>query len=885
MDLGVVFVWYITVSFAGLLVLPLAFYLFNDLPERGLFFIKPLGLLLIGFVYWLLGSLNVLSNDNGGLLLAVLIVLGAEILLVKKQGLLEFKNWLSKQTGLLLAGEILFLAAFVGWAWIRAHNPNIEGTEKPMEYMFINSILKSPAFPLQDAWLSDHSISYYYFGYLLMALLTRATGTAPQVAFNLGLALIFALTAVASTGMVLNMIALVKGDKTSREAISQPDLMGAFWPALLAPILLLGVNNFYGALEFAHNNALVTQLKVPALYYDFGSAADLGKVRSLQDFEKKPGLQAGMLDFWEWLDLKQLDPLPEARALDEFSLKLPNWFFSARVVHDRNLVGQETEAIDEVPAFSFLLGDMHPHVLALPFGVLSAALAFEWLLLGKKKARLYLQALENKKLESKQEELPDPLSKYRLAVSPEQKELLSDWRRISLSAIVLGGLLVLNTWDYPVYWFLTVLAWAVGLVWELKLKGLVKHWLTVLNFALYLLGGSLIFYLPFYTVFQSQAGGILPNLIYPTRFQQIFVMFGPAMLLVGLFLLAWVWQERRVFKFKWMFSVALSLLLGLGLLAVGLSLVGALNPASFDALAQAVDPLPVNEALGLIVQRRLVDGLTALLAALMIGAVVALVVGKIEEQPRPENPEQSESLGLWMSFLMILVGALLLLGPEFVYLRDNFGSRMNTMFKFYFQVWILWSMAGAFALWYIGRQTRRVFSGVTVVLAIAAIFLGVYGLFGGLLAKADFTSPASLDGMAYFADSSPDDWAAIEWLNQNVKGDTVILEGSRGAYWAEGRSSRISMATGLPTVMGWENHEMQWRGSYFASVAGRGEDIKTIYQSRDWAVTETLLNKYNIQYVIVSPLEANWYRPLMAQKFEQHLSLVFQRGSVKIYKR
>ena len=59
-----------------------------------------------------------------------------------------------------------------------------------------------------------------------------------------------------------------------------------------------------------------------------------------------------------------------------------NWFYGARVVHDRDLLGQETEAIDEMPAFSFLLGDMHPHVLSLPFGLLAAGLALEWLLWG-----------------------------------------------------------------------------------------------------------------------------------------------------------------------------------------------------------------------------------------------------------------------------------------------------------------------------------------------------------------------------------------------------------------------------------------------------------------------------------------------------------------------
>jgi uncharacterized membrane protein len=93
------------------------------------------------------------------------------------------------------------------------------------------------------------------------------------------------------------------------------------------------------------------------------------------------------------------------------------------------------------------------------------------------------------------------------------------------------------------------------------------------------------------------------------------------------------------------------------------------------------------------------------------------------------------------------------------------------------------------------------------------------------------------------------------------------------------------MSTGLPTVMGWANHEGQWRGTTFAQVAGRENDIRTIYTSRDWTQTETLLNQYNVRYVIVSPLEKGWYPSLYAKKFADHLKQVFQSGEVFIYER
>jgi uncharacterized membrane protein len=172
-----------------------------------------------------------------------------------------------------------------------------------------------------------------------------------------------------------------------------------------------------------------------------------------------------------------------------------------------------------------------------------------------------------------------------------------------------------------------------------------------------------------------------------------------------------------------------------------------------------------------------------------------------------------------------------------------------------------------------------------VVVAINLLLGSVY-LIGSLPSKtADFAGPPSLDGMAYFARDYPDDWAAIQWLDDNVSGSAVILEGSRGAYWIEGRSSRFSMATGLPTLMGWANHESQWRGDYFNSVASRQDDIRTIYQARDWDVAQALLDKYDIQYVIVSSLEQDWYNPVFTAKFDRFMHRVFKQGDVVIYKR
>jgi YYY domain-containing protein len=857
--------WYLTVAVLGLLALPLTFRLFRGLPDRGYSFSKVFGLLVVGYIFWLLSSLGFIENNIGSILLAAGLSLTAGLFWLQPSRIRDMKAWLFTERKTVIAAEILFFTAFAGWAIVRAYNPNIEGTEKPMEFMFINSILQSPSFPPHDAWLSGHAISYYYFGYVLVAMLTRLTGIYSALAFNLGISLLFALTAVAAFGLALNLISLAR-----REAAA---LSASIMPALLAPLLVLIVGNYYGALELAYNNGMLREARVPAVWYDFGDAP--GQVASLDEFTREPGIRAGAINLWEWLDLKRLDyPPPESPA--SFRWELPNWFFAARVVHDKNLVGVDTEAIDENPAFSFLLADMHPHVLALPFVILAAGLALDWLLWARRRGLK-----------------PD---NYQLGWIPMLP-------RLSLSALVLGGLAFLNTWDFPIYFFLTMLALLLGMGSSVGLHGLVQRSISTL-LPLILLLGMLSFglYLPFYITLQSQAGGILPNLIYPTRFQQTTVMFGPLLLGITFFTLWIAFSLRQLFNRKAALMAGLGVLTGLILTAFLLATIGATIQGVPAIIDQFIYPLNRQEALNLILQRRLVDSLASLYPALLLGLSAGTAVGLLKTRTfSPDigreavNPQQIEdkheieghnsSPALLMVLAMIGTGALLLIAPEYVYLRDFFGTRMNTLFKFYFQVWILWSAAAAFGIWFLFDRTKGA-GRILPLIAVIAVFPGLVYLPGSLLAKTGgFSQPPTLNGMVYFQNRYPDDYAAIRWLQENHNSIPIILEGSRGSYWIEGRSSRISMATGFPTLMGWIGHQHQWRGTYFEEVSFRPDHIRQIYQLRDWEPTEALLEQYNIQYVLVSPLEREWYSPLYQSKFDRFMTPIFQEGSVTIYMR
>jgi uncharacterized membrane protein len=146
-----------------------------------------------------------------------------------------------------------------------------------------------------------------------------------------------------------------------------------------------------------------------------------------------------------------------------------------------------------------------------------------------------------------------------------------------------------------------------------------------------------------------------------------------------------------------------------------------------------------------------------------------------------------------------------------------------------------------------------------------------------------FGHAPNLDGTAYLAQSQPDDYAAVKWLNEHVSGAPIILEapGTGGSsYVYEGR---VSALTGLPTLLGWAGHEGQWRGSYDVQNA-RTPDIETIYNSRDPQVAASLLDKYGVTYVYVGPVERGTYDPRGLEKFGQFMDVVYQQGAVTIYK-
>ena len=334
--------WYLLTTLLGLIAFPIVFRLLPALADRGYGVSRAFGLLTWAFGYWLLGTLGLLENNTGSLIVMLAALAALSVWAWQRTGADLIRDWLRQNRRLLITGEVLFLAAFAAWALVRSANPEIVATEKPMELAFINAILQSPSFPPQDPWLAGYAISYYYFGFVMTAMLSMGTGVATGTGFNLAIALIFALSSLGAYSLVYNLLALRKARVESAAAIG----LHPFY-ALFGPLFLVLLSNAEGFLELLHSRGL------------FWQTGPDGTPSS---------------SFWSWLAIKNLTEAPSATAAGTPS-RFWWWWRASRVVGDTNFSGGEIEVIDEFPFFSFLLADLHPHVLAIPFALLAVALA------------------------------------------------------------------------------------------------------------------------------------------------------------------------------------------------------------------------------------------------------------------------------------------------------------------------------------------------------------------------------------------------------------------------------------------------------------------------------------------------------------------------------
>lgn len=813
--------WYLMVTVVGWISFPVIFRLVPNLPDRGFSFSKIFGLLLWGYLYWILGRLGVTANNLAGLLFTLFLTAVMGVLVTRKIGGGKLKEWIREFRSLIFTTEILFLLAFSGWAVIRSLNPEILGTEKPMELAFINAILNSETFPPHDPWLSGYAISYYYFGYILVAMLAKISGTLGSVAFNLGVSLIFALSAIGSFGILFNLTAL-----------NNRRWKSSLMPALLGPFYTLIISNWEGFLHFLHSRGL------------FWKVDSTGQMVS---------------SFWRRLDIQDLVSPPTVTPFGHWW-----WWRASRVIQDYDFSGFGKEVISEFPFFSFLLADLHPHVLSLPFVFLIVNFALE----------LYLR--------------PNKESFRWLGIIPLEISPLF----FGILAWLAGSMAFLNAWNFPMY--VGILAGAYVLRnnrgrSDWPLGELLKEFLF-LGFTLGVTGGML--YFPWYLGFASQAGGVIPNVLYITKGSQFWVMFGP--LLIPIFAwLIWAWRRRKAdrdLKTGLMLSGILILVLFIFMLA----LIGLMNwlpiGVGDGSLVQMFLGSIGASDLSQVMVEGLVRRITVPGTLLTLFVLATLSLGQVFHRHRSaaaeSDPADASVLPDNFIFFLVLGGMILALVPEFVFLRDLFGYRINTIFKFYYQTWLLWSTVAAYGTITLFQNLKSpiryaVFFGLALSMTMALFYPIIslqtktnnFNREGGL----------TLDGIYIY---SAADVEAVSWLREASPG--VIAEAVGGSY----SSSHARMATysGKPNVLGWDFHEIQWRGGS-ELVMPRKEDMSVLYCTHNWDTAKAILEKYQVRYLVVGDVEYSSYEPgndfcpngLIEEKFINNMIAVYRNERLSIY--
>ncbi|TMC20653.1 MAG: hypothetical protein E6J34_12015 [Chloroflexi bacterium] len=189
--------WWLVLTLLGVLTYPLLFTPFRPLADRGYIFSKLFGLLFLAYFAWLLAATHVLALSQFSIevVLACLAIAGATAFFFQRIALMDF---LRQHWRRLLCYEGIFTLAFFLFVAIRSFNPDLwqiyRGGEKPMELAIFNAVLRSPYMPPLDPWFAGGYINYYYYGYVIIGVLTKLTGIIPTVAFNLAIPTLFALT-------------------------------------------------------------------------------------------------------------------------------------------------------------------------------------------------------------------------------------------------------------------------------------------------------------------------------------------------------------------------------------------------------------------------------------------------------------------------------------------------------------------------------------------------------------------------------------------------------------------------------------------------------------------------------------------------------------------
>lgn len=840
--LAIVAVW-LLVALMGALAWPIISFAWPALPDRGWGLARTLGLLVVAYLAWLAASLRVLTFARGTLLAATLSLAVVGVLLAAKRRA-ELASFLRQSRQLILAEEAVFAIVFVIFLLIRYGNGDLWhfylGGERPMDFAYLNAILKTNYFPPYDPWFAGGQMNYYYFGFVLVSVPIKLLGIVPALAYNIVLPMLAALTAAGACSVSFNLFQV-----TTRKSADRQISKSAIGVGILAALFVVFIGNL-GELHLIYTK--------------------LGELGASQFRSTIPGL-AGLVNATRGLGLV-LSGKPLAMNVEW-------WYWNA----SRIMTNGE---INEFPFFTFLYSDLHAHMIAFPLTVLMLGIALGWAL------RRRWRSMD-------------------AAAS------------VAIGAIIVGVARPNNTWDYPTYLVLALVAlfvsglqnrarhasrghlayhalvsgaaslglfgaaWVLGGINDvptfLGLAALVfvagqllhqivdgaSEWRWINLAVIGIMGLSIFYFRPYIAS-------------YATAYSSVELWTGPRsplqayLLIHGIFLfpiLTYLVVQLRRMGWRW-FAAALEV-----------------NDVWWVWALFAV----VLSTVAVMMLALIGYSVIAIVAPLMVLTLLVLMQRHLDPARR---------------FILfgVLMALALTFAVEVIVLKGDIG-RMNTVFKFYLQVWIILAIAAAVMIGWVIERSRLWSSDLRRVWTLALAALVASGLLYTILAtrakindRFDRSLGPTFDAMEYMTVaqaneqgqtySFADEYAALIWMQDNIQGTPVVAESAAAPEYRSLRN-RVPMYTGLPSIIGYNYHQKQQRSILGGELIDRRQnDVNLLFSTIDPNQTMSLIRKYDVSYVIVGYPERLYYPAQGIAKFDQMASAgllhaVYKNAHVTLY--
>lgn len=496
--------------------------------------------------------------------------------------------------------------------------------------------------------------------------------------------------------------------------------------------------------------------------------------------------------------------------------------------------------ITEFPFFTFLFADLHAHLISIPYTILSlgicVSLLFSYDEFGKKVRIL----------------------NYKYDIN----ELL----KLFILGVSLGALRVINTWDYPIFLLISIVSIFWISIFKYKFFNIDAIFIGIKKSAFVFFVGYILF-LPYHINYHSSFSSI-EKTTNQTDITQFIYIFGVFIFLILSFYLYIGLQNCSKFDFtktsfksnfkKNLFIYTFILMFVLMIFYFIYSLIGLTSVVLF-----------------------------------LISIFIFFVSTKFISKSLFQDPV------MFFVTTLVIVGIFLAIGLE-IFRVSGDVQRMNSVFKFYLQIWTLLSIVSGFFAWVLINSNNIFKFKVDVFWRISFCFLllcvMIYPIFGtGKRINTRFDQlPITLDGTEFMKTSiyqSPYgpinlkyDYDAINWIRDEISGSPVMLEGQFPLYTWGGR---VSIYTGLPTLLGWYWHQEQQRWGNKTEVAERKSIVDTIYSTTNIQLAKNLINSYKVDYIYIGELEKNKYPVQGIKKFnnisELNLKIIYENKEVKIY--